>query len=306
MPIPASHYWRLDRSDLHSLWDQAQLAAILTTKSTFERRVSLRQYGHARHLYKFRSVPGKKTKRDRADRKQLEGMLLRNELFASTVNQFNDPFDAQAAYRVDERAMPLREQIAAYLRKKGASNEIARAFSSDEEMCHPDAIEAQMKSDYQEILKQLGVCSLAATARDPLLWAHYAFKHTGIALQYRPSMDTENLLAYKVEYERDYPLITDFFEPSRRSIFAPLTRKSPSWEYEKEWRIIRNGKPNSVFHVRPEALTGVVLGMRISDEDEKYVRGLVAKRDQQFGLVTDMFKAEAAPGEYKLRMRRLS
>jgi hypothetical protein len=305
MTIPVSQLWKPTPLDLHAIAENAKAAKAILAIPPLKRRARMVEYGYPRHLYKFRDIPHAKLEHERGRRKQLEDMLLNNELFAATAETFNDPFDAQADYRIDERGAPLRDQVYGYLRAKGAAEDMARAIASDEGLDEPEVIAAEMKANHQQVLKQLGVCCLAATAHDPLLWAHYAYKHTGIAVQYRPSLDPESLQPHEVEYKDEYPVITDFFDPGRRSLFPPLLRKSLSWRYEKEWRILRTNAPNRVFRVRPEALTGVLLGMRISDANRDYIRMLVELRDRRYGLATRVFQAEAAPGEYRVRMRRL-
>jgi len=224
---------------------------------------------------------------------------------ATTSDRFNDPFDAQADYRIAERDDALRELVYRYLVTKGASDDMARALVQDESLANSELLAASIKTNHQQLLQQLGVCCLAATAIAPLLWAHYAQDHRGIAVQYRPSVDPQNLQPHKVEYNEKYPVIDNFFDLERRDIFSPLLRKSLSWAYEQEWRIFRPGAPNQAFAVKPEALSGILLGMRISNTDREYIRALVEGRDRLFGTKTTIFQAEPAAGEYRLRMRRL-
>jgi len=235
----------------------------------------------------------------------LEQMLLNNELFAATSDTFNDPFDAQADYRIKQQGDALRELVYRYLRSQGASDHIARRVVADASLDDSVALAASIKANHQQLLQQLGVCCLAETATDPLLWAHYAQNHRGIAVQYRPSLDPMSLQPHPVHYNATYPIIENFFDREKRDIFSPLLRKSPSWAYEREWRIFRPDAPNRAFQLRPEALTAVLLGMRISDGDREYIRRLVAERDKRYALKTLVFQGEAATGEYRVRMRRL-
>lgn len=308
MAIPVSHLWRQTPHDLHAIRENAQAAQAILAIPLIKRRARMREYGYPRHLYKFRSIPRHKpdmSEQDKELRRQFEAMLLHNELFAATVETFNDPFDAQADYRVDESELPVREQIFRYLVAKGAPEDMARTMTDGPEASSVEALMVQMKENHQQVLSQLGICCLAATVRDPLLWGHYARGHCGVAVEYTPSLDPVALQPHEVEYTDEYPVITDFFSPSRRSLFPPLTRKSPSWKYEQEWRLFRVGEPNHTFQVRPEALTSVMMGLRISQPDRDYIEALVVERDRRFGLHTRLFQAEASPGEYDVRFRRL-
>ena len=67
-----------------------------------------------------------------------------------------------------------------------------------------------------------------------------------------------------------------------------LYTKNIEWEFEKEWRIIRNfndakekvgpdnyGKDVLLFEIPPSAIRAIVLGYRTTPQDEKQVRDIV-------------------------------
>lgn len=304
MPIPIWHLWHHSVRDLRINHLSAMLAETLMALPVLERRKRLalsKAYGpeHPRHVYKFRSVPG-----DKDGRARLEQLIVGNELYAPTSDAFNDPFDAQADYRVEQHGDELRELVYGYFLAHGAPEEMARGFAQDDVLNSPKRTAALMKENHRKILQQLGVYCLAATARDPLLWAHYAQDHRGIAVQFRPSLDLKAMLIHPVEYNSAYPIIDNYFDRKKRNLLSPLLRKSTSWSYEKEWRIIREGQPNRTFLVQPEAITGVLLGLRISDDDRDYIEELVHERDRRHGVTTRMYKAEPSPGKYDVRFRR--
>jgi hypothetical protein len=308
MPISVTHLWKQTPQDLHAIRENAQAAQAILAIPLIKRRARMQEYGYPRHLYKFRSIPRHEpdmSEQDKGLRRQFEDMLLHSELYAATVEKFNDPFDAQADYRIDESNVPIRDQIYEYLVAKGAPEGMARSMADAPEVGSHEALMAQMKENHQQVLSQLGICCLSATVRDPLLWGHYARGHSGVAVEYAPSLDPEALQAHEVEYSDEYPVITDFFSPSRRSLFPPLTRKSRSWKYEQEWRLFRAGEPNHTFAVRPEALTSVMMGLRISQPDRDYIEALMVERDRRFDLHTRLFQAEPSPGAYDVRFRRL-
>lgn len=305
MTIPISHVWKPTTRDLHAIAENAMAAKAILDMPPLKRRARLVGFGYPRHLYKFRDIPRDKGEYEKERRKQFEDMLLNNELYAATSEKFNDPFDAQADYRIEQRGEELRTLVYNYLLHRGAPEDLARNIVTDELLAHPETVAAEMKVNHQKLLQQLGVCCLSATPHEPLLWAHYAQNHYGVAVQYRPSLDPQALQPHLVQYSATYPIIDNYFDLQKRDIFSPLLRKSPSWAYEQEWRILRPDAPNQAFQVRHEALTGVLLGMRISDVDRDYIRALAAEREKRYGLKTRIFQAEAAPHEYRLRMRRL-
>lgn len=304
MPILVWHLWHHSVRDLQINHLGATAAETLMALPMLERRKRLalsKAHGreYPRHLYKFRSIPG-----DKDGRARLEQLIVGNELYAPTSDKFNDPFDAQADYKVTQQGDELREVVYRYFLAVGAPEEMARGFAQDDVLNSRKRTELLMKENHRKILQQLGVYCLAANARDPLLWAHYAQDHRGIAVQFRPILDLKALLIRPVEYNNTYPVIDNYFDRKKRNLLAPLLRKSTSWSYEDEWRIIRDGQPNRTFSVRPEAITGVLLGLRISDEDRDYIEELVRDRDRRHGVTTRMYKAEASPGKYDVRFWR--
>lgn len=260
------------------------------------RRELLGQLGIPRHVYKYRGL---------GDGAIIESMLLDNTLWAATAKTLNDPFDAQAEYRVPEEGQVLRATVHQYFTGKGAPAEIADAIAMDEALSDSKALGASLTGNHQEMLEGLGMCALSADPRGQLLWSGYADKHQGIALQYRPSLDPMSFQVQQMEYSDTFPVIDNFFDVSGRDLLPALLRKGTSWSHEKEWRIFRPNEPDRVFNVLPESLTGVVMGLKISDADRDFVTGLVEERDRRFGLKTMLFQAVQAPGAYGVRLRRV-
>lgn len=305
MPISPEHIWQHSVHELRINDLLAMAAETLMNLPAVQRRQrlalgSLPERPYPRHVYKFRALPARPEERE-----YVEQILRDNQLYAPTSDAFNDPFDAQADYRVEHDAGVLREQVESFLVAGGASAAIAQGLSHADVLSRPGEIAALLKAHHQETLQQIGVYCLAANPKAPLLWAHYAHEHKGIAIQFRPSRDLRTMLLHPVHYATTYPVIENYFDRRDRDLVSPLLRKSMSWSYEDEWRILRPGQPKQVFSIRPEALTGVLLGMRMSDADRAYVERIVRARDQRYRLHTRLYQAEPAAGTYDVRFRRL-
>ena len=85
-----------------------------------------------------------------------------------------------------------------------------------------------------------GLMCMSATCSDPVLWAHYADCHRGVALELNPEDDPN---VFDVEYadERVAIPFAKIADPSRflpEDMTALLRRKCRSWQYEKEVRFI--------------------------------------------------------------------
>lgn len=307
MPIPVWHLWQ---HSIHELRVPAFPGIATSTlmglplRQSRQRlsRIKLGEWRFPRHVYKFRAVPPKGAS---SSRERLEQLILDNQLYGSTSDNFNDPFDTKADYRVPQHGEDLRELVYQYFLRRNAPEHMARAFSLDESLDNPEETAKRIQENHRRILQQLGICSLSGTAREPLLWAHYADEHRGVAIQFRPSMDLQTMQLCAVEYNDTYPIIDNYFDVEKRDLTSPLLRKSKSWGYEKESRIIRAGRPNQTFSVRPEAITGVFLGMRMSGDDRAYIERLVHERDKRYQVKTCIYEAGPAPGTYKVRFLRI-
>lgn len=301
MAIPVAHLWKQRASDLRGLREMTALADLRTQVPLPLRRAQMSRDGIPRHLYKFRGAVG-----DASSRQRLKDMLLGNQLYAATAEKLNDPFDSSAAYRVLEEGPELREMVRRFFLAEGADLDLAEAFSNDQALLDSRALAHSLEEGHRSLLQQVGICALAGERRSTLLWSHYAQEHRGVAVQYRPSLDPMALQVSQVQYSDAFPVVDDYFNKSSRNLLLPLLQKASPWEYEKEWRVIRVHEANRTFTVRPEALTGVVLGMSISPVDREFIHALAEERDRVFSTRTAIYQAERVSGSYALRSRRIA
>jgi len=121
----------------------------------------------------------------------------------SIIERLNDPFEFQAGFVKPNRT--LRAQF------------------------------SQFKTN---ISKEFGIFCCSKNWHNPLLWSHYASKHTGIALGF----DMPESKAIKVTYSKDRPLFTlDSLskESDNTEYLEKLSKtKLSSWSYEEEVRFI--------------------------------------------------------------------
>jgi hypothetical protein len=117
-------------------------------------------------------------------------------------------------------------------------------------------------------------------------------------------MDLKALLAHRVEYSDEYPVLSDLLEPATQRNVLPMLRKSPDWTYEQEWRLVFQGKANFYQPVSPGAVGAVILGMRISDADRVYVLDLMDQRERRYGFRPVVYQAERHPRRYRIIVKR--
>jgi hypothetical protein len=121
----------------------------------------------------------------------------------SIIEKLNDPFEFQAGFVKPNRT--LREQF------------------------------SKFKTN---ISKEFGIFCCSKTWQNPLLWSHYASKHTGIAL----GLNMPDSKATNVTYSKDRPLFTSDSLSKKSDNTEYLEKlsktKLSSWSYEEDVRFI--------------------------------------------------------------------
>lgn len=112
-----------------------------------------------------------------------------------------------------------------------------------------------------ELERTMGVFSASQDPRNEPMWAHYAADHRGYCVQLSTMEDGVFLLAEKAIYTDEFPNLTLPLPESGDDKKAYL-HKSTAWAYEREWRLV-TPKSNYAIQLRPEAVTGVILGARV-------------------------------------------
>ncbi len=89
---------------------------------------------------------------------------------------------------------------------------------------------------YRNVCREYGVLCFCQTRMEPTLWAHYAEKHTGIALGFQitdPRLREVQYIPKRIGFE----LTED--ENKNRELFLQLaSKKNKKWSYEEEWRMV--------------------------------------------------------------------
>lgn len=241
------------------------------------------------HLYKYRFVD-----------EFLRKTLVDHEMWFATYDTFNDPFDCapvpttkatleqfkEFQRRVAKEQYPdaTRQQ----LRKHIASNR--KFFPITQAMLGKPEGDAKFKEILESQLLITGMYCMTADPTNILMWSHYANKHTGVCLRF----DGYAFEAYPVVYNTERPVV-NFITQNKEMIDHAVFRKSKLWEYEQEWRIILRKASGAIKYV-PRAVTGVILGARISGEDEQKVRDWVS--DGKMNVTFE--RARLDPHEFKM------
>ncbi|WP_312551745.1 DUF2971 domain-containing protein [Massilia sp.] len=222
----------------------------------------------------------------------LAGLSLR----FSSRRQFNDPFDSRPAYQV-EPGKAGREFIHKRLKRIPSLSPSQRARKLAEFHRHNSVPRPFGDLDTIEILDSIGILCLTEEWDEPLFWGHYGAKHTGICIGFRTDRDVFQL-ARKISYQPDLPVIVRPRDTDDEMISKTFLTKSSAWEYEKEWRIIKQWVPKhmrehdlatlgyldpehlrliadqrgaGIYSFDPTAIESLTMGMFISPEHRRTV-----------------------------------
>ena len=137
------------------------------------------------------------------------------------------------------------------------------------------------RTEMQEVLDNTGVFCLSESPKDPDLWRRYSCDGAGVCFELESDYVTEpDFGPFKVKYsDRPKPLWDRFagLEKRRKLVDAHLLQKGISWKRQAEWRCIRKWerqqKPtaNRYYPVAPRALTAVIFGWKLSEQERQQV-----------------------------------
>ena len=236
-------------------------------------------------LFKFREI-----------NKYLVDSLVKGSIYCASPENLNDPFDC----RVDIKKSADQAALQLSGRRKEILSKLAKM----------DRYIDQIQKDTSNV----ALCSFSLVYDDALLWSHYACRHTGLFLAYEFSEEFLNnpdeiLGAAPVEYE-DNSLTNWFVEntPTEEKDFKEftldivkkvLTIKSPSWSYEKEFRIIR--EEEGPFEIEKGQLKHICFGLHTSESDMSLIRQLV----DSAGYTVEYYKMVRSKDDFGIEAQQI-
>jgi hypothetical protein len=260
-------------------------------------------------------------------------LILKNlQLKVTPPNQFNDPFEFSPVVRnpnPTEYARKCIEQVstdpgffeANRLQFPGIKNfqEFqALATANDSKML--TVFEAQMPQldrsldVLNTISHNTGIVCFSTDPAHPLMWAHYATSHKGIAVEFDETAPLFNPIAFlKVDYDVARVVYNPDGPDQRNVVELFAKRKSRHWEYEQEFRLlvelaqthrqVSDGKTIYLMDIAPNLIKSVTLGLRATDETRKEVLSLGNKAPLTHVRV---FEILADDNEFKLHRSQIN
>ena len=197
----------------------------------------------------------------------LESLLKDCSIFLSSPVRFNDPFDCCLNFDTEMSD----EQWADWFRETGKKLRMQSALPEtdkyiDNKIWKDGSVIEGILIGIRSAFQSHGICCFSEVNDDILMWSHYADKHQGVCVEFRPRYHEDPFARIvQVTYPQKYPSIKLCEEDRIEEMFAA---KSKHWEYEKEWRVILAESADSSQKIYPDEISGIIFGCQIRPDDE--------------------------------------
>lgn len=190
-------------------------------------------------------------------------------IYFNSPRNFNDPYDCsvipsirtptdadvesiRGRYLADPAIRsPVREQL-----QRATTERLRQMFMTSAK----EVASANVKA----FSETRGVSCFSESCDDLLMWAHYGGNYRGFCLEFDTSYFPK---AKKVLYSAEMPSFDPVpvlrHELEDSDFMSMFSSKSPSWAYEKEWRVF-HAQAGTLYHYPSSVLTGVYFGPEIS------------------------------------------
>ncbi len=154
----------------------------------------------------------------------------------------------------------------------------------------------EAQSYYNELMfksqdEYCGVLSLSTRWDSILMWSHYSNCHTGFCVGFweeklRKSghFGKGGVVNYDIKFPIIKPKVTKAPSDIIEKTFVQTHTKSEDWTYESEYRLVQNYFPHKpepferIINVNDDVFSEVILGINISELDEKEIIAICRKK----------------------------
>ena len=223
-------------------------------------------------------------------------LLIDREMYFSSPQSFNDPFDCcvvtdysmlqknpelqQTHFRsIIVRTFPniTEQQI----------NEKVEQLIKDSRFNDPQWILLANQKQRESFYKSYGVFSFSKTKSNILLWSHYADSHQGFCLGFDLRL-IKNHLENKVGgcdvfYSVDYPKIPPI-NSTDNQFMQQISTKSIDWKYEEEFRLFIVGAEQSI-EVPKQCFKEITLGCKMENKYKKEIIDFIKKEIPEMRVI---------------------
>jgi len=287
----------------------------MTEKAQEKKKSSIFNYGDQSVpgiFYKYRTWSSLDSNGNRVPNAQHQRILKACEIYFASALDLNDPSEGRNPLRYDrlsqrERLQMLEmhvKQMFPRMRKHEVCN-YARHIESKRHWGNKNKI-AEIQN---AALLRVGVFSASEIKDKLVLWTYYADSHKGFCVGYDanifdhycraivrhlPRDKTPMITAYPMGYAHEKPVLI----PRRweDKVIGSLLTKSEDYAHEKEVRFFDLNGARRSMSLPSQAIKEVILGCKISEQDESEITELVQKKMPH----VQIFKAKMRDDSFKL------
>lgn len=207
---------------------------------------------------------------------RIENIFCNNEIYFAKPKELNDPLDSKVRLSyagTDEQWKDFLYNW--YIKNEPNLLPEQRCYKVNNCLQNRNTIPNSLGYTF---LEQMGVYCMSAIENDILMWSHYSNGHSGFCLEF----DANNEFfgrAQRIDYPKEYPNVNFFTSSQWEKTQAMLLTKSDEWHYEQEWRIIDHNEGSGIKDFPAKALTGVIMGCRMSKENKQKIINWCANRN---------------------------
>jgi Protein of unknown function (DUF2971) len=195
--------------------------------------------------------------------------LINGNLWLASPLSFNDPFDCQ----IEDQTIWTIDKIINFIargEKVSAKDREIMHTLSDEDY---DWFGQTFNKSFRKTLNKIGISCFSLDRNNSLMWSHYANGHTGLCLKFDMLADSYLFKdCYKVNYSKEYPKIL-VEENGKANITDAILTKSKIWEYENEWRVIKN--ESGLIPYNPTSIIEIIFGVKTNSDDKLAIKTLM-------------------------------
>jgi len=206
-------------------------------------------------LYKYRTIEGVKK------------LLESHSIYFSSYREFNDPFESSINILTDYTPQQYYDSFI----YAGMGPELAEELTTQ---VYNGTIAGNtlLRQLTDEVVSSVGYFCMAAKPDNLLMWAHYADSHKGVCIKFDILKDLESFMVpIKVDYNSQY---IDF-NCLTSDLLSVFRRKSPVWEYEDEYRIIKTDH-QGLWKINTGCLVEIIFGCRTTEKDKEIIKELAS------------------------------
>jgi hypothetical protein len=229
--------------------------------------------------------------------------LVKGLVYFRRRDELNDPAELRPRLTFKGRARDLRNYVRGLVERYGANLNCLERINLANQLKSIYREEGEsLERSFHDTLDGIGIFCLTEAIDSTVMWGHYADGHRGIAFEFDPEVGLF-VAAQKVIYSNKEPVINRLEDAWSELFTKSILMKWACWDYEKEWRVmarhadaeadrelfkgrelpsdfeafIRNQHGPGHYSIPPRAIKSVILGSRISRDDEDWVRATVAE-----------------------------